>query len=492
MIRGITKRWMLNTLSVIFTIIVLIVVSLILIVTYVFQNSVETQLNAACNELSLVFSGYTSDSYNDFTSAARDYVENFDQKEKMGVMVINPAGRVVITSTGFVPSESEKMPDFEDAKKRKDGYAFWSGKLSSGEPAMSETRVITNENDAIVGAIRYIVSMEPINSRILLADSAIILIGVIMLTLVVISGLLFIRSIVKPIRRLSETAAQIAQGDFSASEKIEHKYDDEIGDLCKAVSNMAKDLQTTEQMKNDFISRVSHELRTPLTAIKGWAETMQLSERGTLDRRTFDRGMSVIIKESARLTGIVEELLDFGRIQSGRMVLINEKMDILAEFDETIYMLKERAVEEGKHLLYDDPEEMPIIYGDKNRLKQVFLNVIDNALKYTPEGGMIGVQVYQDYKEHTIKVVVADNGCGIDPEDLPKVKDKFYKANQKINGSGIGLAVADEIIKMHKGSLEIESSPEVGTTVTITIPIYNEAAALDDDTQPLGGMTPTP
>ena len=277
MIRGITKRWMLNTLSVIFTIIVLIVVSLILIVTYVFQNSVETQLNAACNELSLVFSGYTSDSYNDFTSAARDYVENFDQKEKMGVMVINPAGRVVITSTGFVPSESEKMPDFEDAKKRKDGYAFWSGKLSSGEPAMSETRVITNENDAIVGAIRYIVSMEPINSRILLADSAIILIGVIMLTLVVISGLLFIRSIVKPIRRLSETAAQIAQGDFSASEKIEHKYDDEIGDLCKAVSNMAKDLQTTEQMKNDFISRVSHELRTPLTAIKGWAETMQLS-----------------------------------------------------------------------------------------------------------------------------------------------------------------------------------------------------------------------
>ena len=103
---------------------------------------------------------------------------------------------------------------------------------------------------------------------------------------------------------------------------------------------------------------------------------------------------------------------------------------------------------------------------------------------------MIGVQVYQDYKEHTIKVVVADNGCGIKAEDLPKVKDKFYKANQKINGSGIGLAVADEIIKMHKGSLDIESSPEVGTTVTITIPIYNEAAALDDDTQPLGGMNP--
>ena len=476
MVRGITKRWMLNTLSVISTIIVLIVVSLILIVTYVFQSSLEQRLNAACSELSLVFPGYTSSSYNDFTAAARDYVENFDQKETMGVMVLNPSGRVVITSTGFVPAETEKIPDFEDAKKKEDGYAFWRGRLDSGEAAMSETRVIRNENDAIVGAIRYIVSMEPINSRIMIADAVIIVIGMVMLALVVTSGLLFIRSIVKPIRRLSEAAAQIAQGDFSASEKLEHKYNDEIGDLCDAVSNMAKDLQTTEQMKNDFISRVSHELRTPLTAIKGWAETMQLSERGTLDRRTFDRGMSVIIKESSRLTGIVEELLDFGRIQSGRMVLINEKIDILAEFDETIYMLKERASEAGVHLLYDEDDSvLPPIYGDRNRLRQVFLNVLDNAIKYTPKGGVVAAQViYSKDEPDIIRIVVTDSGCGIAAEDLPHVKEKFYKANQKVGGSGIGLAVADEIMNLHKGSLNIESGVGVGTTVTLTFPVYKE------------------
>ena len=476
MVRGITKRWMLNTLSVISTIIVLIVVSLILIVTYVFQSSLEQRLNAACSELSLVFPGYTSSSYNDFTAAARDYVENFDQKEKMGVMVLNPSGRVVITSTGFVPAETEKIPDFEDAKKKEDGYAFWRGRLDSGEAAMSETRVIRNENDAIVGAIRYIVSMEPINSRIMIADAVIIVIGMVMLALVVTSGLLFIRSIVKPIRRLSEAAAQIAQGDFSASEKLEHKYNDEIGDLCDAVSNMAKDLQTTEQMKNAFISRVSHELRTPLTAIKGWAETMQLSERGTLDRRTFDRGMSVIIKESSRLTGIVEELLDFGRIQSGRMVLINEKIDILAEFDETIYMLKERASEAGVHLLYDEDDSvLPPIYGDRNRLRQVFLNVLDNAIKYTPKGGVVAAQViYSKDEPDIIRIVVTDSGCGIAAEDLPHVKEKFYKANQKVGGSGIGLAVADEIMNLHKGSLNIESGVGVGTTVTLTFPVYKE------------------
>ena len=442
MFHGITKRWMLNTLSV-------------------------------------IFPGYTADSASEFTALACDYVENFDQKERMGVMAINSSGRIVLTSTGFIPSESEEMKDFGDAKKSPDGYAYWSGRLASGEPAMSETRIISTESGVVVGAVRYIVSMEPINSRILIVDAIIVALGIVMLAMVIFSGLLFIRSIVKPIRRLSEAAAQIAQGDFSASEKIEHKYDDEIGDLCDAVSDMAKDLQTTEQMKNDFISRVSHELRTPLTAIKGWAETMQLSERGTLDRRTFDRGMGVIIKESSRLTGIVEELLDFGRIQSGRMVLINEKIDIIAEFDETVYMLKDRAAEEGIHLLYDEDDTVyyPPVYGDRNRLRQVFLNVLDNALKYTPKGGVVAAQViYTKDDPEVIKIVVTDSGCGISAEDLPRVKEKFYKANQKVGGSGIGLAVADEIMNLHHGSLNIESGEGVGTTVTLTLPVYKEGA----------------
>ena len=239
-------------------------------------------------------------------------------------------------------------------------------------------------------------------------------------------------------------------------------------------------------MKNDFISRVSHELRTPLTAIKGWAETMQLSERGTLDRRTFDRGMGVIIKESSRLTGIVEELLDFGRIQSGRMVLINEKIDIIAEFDETVYMLKERATEEGIHLLYDEDDTVyyPPVYGDRNRLRQVFLNVLDNALKYTPKGGVVAAQViYTKDDPDVIKIVVTDSGCGISAEDLPRVKEKFYKANQKVGGSGIGLAVADEIMNLHHGSLNIESGEGVGTTVTLTIPVYKEGAENQTETK---------
>lgn len=137
---------MLNTLSVILTIIILIVVSLIFIVTYIFQNSVEQNLNTTSSELSLVFSGFHSDSSTSFTASARDYVENFDKKEEMEVIVINSSGRVVMTSTGFTPDDNEQIPDFNDALSNENGCAYWNGKLSSNESAMSLTRIITNEN----------------------------------------------------------------------------------------------------------------------------------------------------------------------------------------------------------------------------------------------------------------------------------------------------------------------------------------------------------
>ena len=472
MFKGITRRWIFSTILVIFVIISLIVTSLIFSVNYLLKDDVEQTLIGVSGEISSVFEDYKAENSTAFLADSRDYVENFQHKESMEVMVINSTGRVVLSATGFSYEDNQSFEGFTLAQSSGDGYAFWEGTLSSGENVKSLTRVITNSDGSVVGGIRYIVSMTEINNQIYLLSAIFIGVGIIIMTLVVLSGLYFIRSIVSPVRDLSDTANKIAHGDFST--KIEKKYDDEIGDLCDAITDMAKDLEATEQMKNDFISRVSHELRTPLTAIKGWAETMQLSGKGKLDRRTFDKGMGVIIKESTRLTGLVEELLDFSRIQTGRMVLLNEKLDILAELDETVYMLKDRAVNENKHLLYDEPEAIyPPVYGDRNRLKQVFINIIDNALKYTPEDGVVAIEVKYNAEDETpnIQITVTDTGCGISAEDLPKVKEKFYKANQTVRGSGIGLAVADEIMQLHNGSLDIESGVGVGTTVTITVPV---------------------
>ena len=279
---------------------------------------------------------------------------------------------------------------------------------------------------------------------------------------VILSSSYFINSIVIPVGQVGQTARKIAQGDFDA--RLEKKNDDEIGELCDVINYMAGELSAADRMKNDFISSVSHELRTPLTAIKGWGETLLTS--GGSDPETMEKGMHVIINETERLSSMVEELLDFSRMQSGRLTIVKGKLDILAELGEAVLMFTERAKREGVALVYNEPEDF---MGDRNRLRQAFVNVIDNALKYSEAGGTVTVSAYNE--GDSVRITVADRGCGIPPEDLPKVKHKFYKGNSTRRGSGIGLAMVDEIVRLHEGSFDIDSVEGEGTTVTLQFPV---------------------
>ena len=234
---------------------------------------------------------------------------------------------------------------------------------------------------------------------------------------------------------------------------------------------MADELGATERMKNDFISSVSHELRTPLTAIKGWAEMLEDSSKDqSIDSKTLERGMGVIIGETERLSVMVEELLDFSRLQSGRMVLQPMKLDIIAELSEAVLTFEQRAIREKKALIYDETDDIIPVMGDKNRLRQVFVNIIDNALKYSDEGGSVTISAIR-LENGFVDIVVKDTGIGIPADQLEKVKTKFFKGNATRRGSGIGLAVADEIIRMHGGEILLDSVEGEGTTVTIRLPI---------------------
>ena len=461
--KGITKRWVLNTFGVILFILCVLIVAFAVAVQGFYYNGVFQILNGRSSELVNMFNDRGR-----FIDTARDYVENFPDKELMELMVIDESGKPVITSTGFTPDRNQNMPDYTAALESETHFADWHGTISSGENVMALTRVITDRNDNQLGAIRYVVSLEEADRKIFISISFVCLIGILIMFFIFISSTYFLGSIVRPVREISETARRIAQGDFQA--RIDKFYDDEIGDLCDTINYMAEELGTADKMKNDFISSVSHELRTPLTAIKGWAETMQLD--GFQDRKTLEKGMNIIIKETERLNGIVEEVLDFSRIQQDRMVLIMDKTDILAELDESIYMQHERAKSENKHIVYEEPDMLPPVLGDRNRLRQVFINIIDNALKYSGTGGIVNIGV--ELEGTNIVITIADNGCGIPAADLPKVKQKFYKANQTVRGSGIGLAVADEIVKLHNGTLDIDSTENVGTTVTIVLPTIQE------------------
>lgn len=466
-VRGIARRWIINSLTVIVLVLVTLVVILSVMMQQYVYNTILSQLKGRCEEAENVFSGYSQQATPEFTISARNYIENFTAKNEMEAMAINLSGKVFISSTGFAPDNNQPMPDYQYALKDESNFGVWTGRLSSGEKVMAVTKVIRNSNGGISGALRYVVSMERADQQIIVIVGLLSLGSLVIIAFIVFSNLYFMKSIVTPIRQIGATAKRIAQGDFNA--RIQKANNDEIGQLCDNINDMAVELGAAEKMKNEFISSVSHELRTPLTAIKGWAETLQT---GGMNAGTYEKGMNVIIRESERLSGLVEELLDFSRMQNGRMTLMMEKIDLLAELGEAVYMFTDRAAAEHKYLLYEEPAMLSPVLGDINRLRQVFVNIIDNALKYTSEGGTIEVTVKE--QAGFIRVVISDNGCGIPAEHLPNVKKKFYKANQTVRGSGIGLALADEIMKLHGGQLDIESHENVGTAVTITIPVLKK------------------
>ena len=472
-VKGIARRWFVNTIGIVFVILVIFIASLSITVQSSVYSGIETSITGRVDELlnwlSVSSGGYVTSEFNAIT---RDYIENyFQDKDKMEIMALSRTGQVLITSTGFEPDQ-QPMPDYDLALQSEDGTGNWIGQLNTGEKVMAITRAVRDEDGALVGSIRYVVSLERADQQMAFVVIILLLAGLFILLLLTFSGVYFIRSILVPVKRISASAKQIAQGDFDV--RVEKSKDDELGQLCDAVNDMAGELGAAERMKNDFISSVSHELRTPLTAIKGWAETLRLGA----DQETAEKGMTVIIRESARLSGLVEELLDFSRLQSGRMRLSAARLDILAELDEAVYLFTDRARTERKELTYEENTSLSPVYGDRDRLRQVFVNIIDNALKYTQAGGVITVSSREAMGY--VEVTVSDTGCGIPAQHLPNVKKKFYKANQLVRGSGIGLAVADEIVSLHGGTLGIESQEGVGTVVTIRLPSCAWAQAHPD------------
>ncbi len=466
--KGITRRWLLNGFCVIAILILVVEVAFALMLRTYCYRSVETILSDHASTHAELFSQYCSDTDFDFEVTARDFAESFADKERFELQIVNNDGSVLISSTGFMPS-TLTAPEFSQASSSDEKLAMWQGSTMSGENAMAVSALITDENGEVYGAVRYVTSLSLVDRRVMTWVAVVAIAGVVLLIFVMLSSSYFVSSIVGPLKEIGETARGIAMGDFDA--RIEKKYDDEIGDLADTVNYMAEEIARSEKMKNEFISTVSHELRTPLTAITGWSETMR--ESG--DPMIIEKGLEVISREATRLSGIVEELLDFSRLQSGNFELKTVQMDLLAELEETVLLFRERASREDLTVDYIENIHLPAINGDPARLKQVFINVMDNAIKYSNPGGAIHVEAR--LIGSIIKIIISDNGIGISPEALPHVKERFFRANATRPGSGIGLALADEIVRRHGGTLDIRSEEGIGTTVTIRLPVPKTPAS---------------
>ena len=460
--RGIRQRWLANSVSVVLFMVVLAVVAFSVATARYYYDAVEEGLKARAGSAASFFRNYTQTEYR---RTAKNYVDNFSEKSKLELQFIEPDGAILYSSYGLTTGTMPQTPDIAQAFERA-VMSPWQGRDPvTRERIMAVTAPVLYQG-TLVGGVRVVTSTGEVDRQLMLATGTVALIGVALLAMLYISNLFFVRSIIDPLGGITETARRIADGSYGI--QMEKTYDDEIGELTDAINDMSLKIKQAEKVQTEFISSVSHELRTPLTAINGWAETIMNGE--LQEPEDVRKGMGIIVSEARRLTNMVEELLEFSRISDGRFTLAVEPLDLKAELEDAVYTYREFFRRDGIQLNYSDcaPEELPVT-GDPERLRQVFCNLLDNAAKHGGAGKRIDVTVSQD--EPWATIVIRDYGPGIPEDELPYVKNKFYKGSSRARGSGIGLAVCEEIVGRHGGELALSNAEGGGCAVEIRLPI---------------------
>ena len=461
-IRGIRRRWLINSVGVVLLVLALALGTFSTAMWSYYYSSTMNDLKRRAADDAGGFASFTRSQY---WTNAQNAVQKFEDKTKLELQFLDDTGAVQYSSNDLAAGTTPGTQDIQSALNYQEAVAWKGTDPHTGERVVAASAPIVYHGQT-VAVVRYVTSLVAIDWQFFLAMGLACLLGAAILALVYFSNLYFVRSIVEPLASITETARLIADGSYGV--QIEKKFDDEVGELTDTINDMSLKIKQSEKTQSEFISSVSHELRTPLTAITGWAETIQGGE--LKDPQDVRKGMDIIVSEARRLTNMVEELLEFSRIQDGRFNLSMELLDIESELEDTIFTYQELLRQDGMQLIYNPPEEeIPLVPGDPERLKQVFLNILDNAAKYARDGKTIEVSVFSDSEAATIQF--RDHGPGIPENELPHVKEKFFKGEKhKARGSGIGLAVCDEIVRLHGGTFDIANAEGGGAVVTICIP----------------------
>ncbi len=426
---------------------------------FYFYNNIESILTNQIKTASDFYTRYFSDVPLDVN--IMDNADLFWKQTTGQVQIVANNGEVLLDSQGLESGEYVSGNDFKQAQQGKKGV--WVGRLNNGSEQIMIVSYPLKSDTEQVGVMRFITSLKDVDKIIFNISMIFIIIGVVVILVAGTISIALAHSIVYPLKNVTGAAELMAEGNLDV--RINKSRNDEIGKLSDTLNYMASEIQKRERIKNDFISTVSHELRTPLTSIKGWANT--IIDDDYSDREILSDGLNIIVKESDRLTDMVEELLDFSRFVSGNVELRKEKTDISSIIDYIEKQMSDRAKKEKINFIVKC-ENIPIVELDRNRITQLLINLLGNAFNFTPQNGK--VTLFSFLENENIVFRVEDTGCGISPEEVPLVTEKFYKGNSSNSHTGLGLSICDEIVKLHNGSLNIESELEKGTIVTVRIP----------------------
>jgi signal transduction histidine kinase len=374
------------------------------------------------------------------------------------VQLVDVKGNIIADTHEIV---GKNVSQYQDVKVAIMGsFGYLDSKIGSERVLFASQPL--KRGSTIIGVIRFTTSMEQLNLVFIQNMMILLTFGGIVILAAAIVSFFLANTITKPVSLITKAAEQLASGKLST--RIPKEKDDEIGKLADTLNYMAKEIQRHEHLKNEFIASISHDLRTPLTSIKGWAATLH----SLSDDRFFRDGLEIISTESERLNFLLNDLLDFSSLSSGKLPLVFEQISLSSLIGQVIHQLEPRGARQGIQLIVE-LSNMETVLADKNRLKQVLINLLDNALKFTSIGGIITVILEKQDKQAVIKIM--DSGQGISEEELKLVMAKFYKGKSKGAGSGLGLAIVNEIIQAHQGEFSLKSKEGIGTTAEIHLPL---------------------
>ena len=465
-IKGLRGRWMTHTVGPVLALAAVFVIIISASFAAYYYSNMQSDMQHRAKTTTEFFANYIGQSYNAYYQSCVTYARTFEEKNTIELQFINTSGRIVASpmAVGWVRLP---QPRIFPAPWRPASWPPYMGKdPATGERIMAVSSPMIYSSGEVIGVLRYVTSMKVVNRQLVFVTLVALAAGALLVLVVIFGSNFYIRSILEPVAEITATAKRIAGGSYGV--QLRSKYDDEIGDLAETINDMSSKINQNEKMQTEFISSLSHELRTPLTAMSGWSETLLSGE--SLDPEETRRGIAIVQRESRRLTEMVTELLDFTRMEDGRMTLNVDMTDIRGEFEDTVYMYGSRLRQEGIQLrVLENDGEIPEIPCDPKRMRQVLLNILDNAAKHGGEGKRIDASIRLEGSFVVIRI--RDYGPGIPDDELPLVKKKFFKGSSKARGSGIGLAVCDEIIEMHGGSLDLSNAPGGGTLVVVQLPV---------------------
>ncbi|MBN1484869.1 MAG: HAMP domain-containing protein [Chloroflexia bacterium] len=381
------------------------------------------------------------------------------------IRILDVGGRVLIDSA----QEQQGADLAGDALVQQALRGQYASRVGREEPAAMHVAVPVLLEGRPAGVVYLSQPLGDVNAVLGDLRSFWLLSSGLILLLSVGAGLLLSRTFSRPLGRLTAAAAAVSQGDLEAQVPV--RSADELGRLSAAFNQMTARLRAAHRMQVDFVANVSHELRTPLSSIKGLLETLR---GGAVDDpQVRDPFLETADRETDRLIRLVNDLLLLSRVDSAALELRRRPVDLAGLVQAAWRRLAQRAQEKGASLLLQTAPELPPAWGDPDRLLQVLVNLLDNALKYSPPDSAVTVRIGEE-PDGLLRLQVEDRGCGIPEEALQHIGERFYRVERDRSrgegGSGLGLAIARSLVQAHGGRLWLQSSEGVGTTVSLTLP----------------------